>query len=88
MRRGELLNMQWQHINWINKTLLIPVTKTDQPRTVPLTVEAIAHLRQLSIQDLGPVFRVKADSVSQAFKRSCAKAKIDDMLYFKRQTII
>jgi len=81
MRRGELLNMQWQHINWINKTLLIPVTKTDQPRTVPLTVEAIAHLRQLSIQDLGPVFRVKADSVSQAFKRSCAKAKIDDIRF-------
>ena len=81
MRRGEILNIQWQHIDWTKNTLLIPETKTGQPRKVPLTAKAITSLKQLEVKDLGLVFSIRADSVSQAFKRSCAIAQIDNLRF-------
>ena len=44
MRRGELLSIKIEHLNLRNKTLLIPITKTDKPRTIPLTPEALKIL--------------------------------------------
>ena len=35
MRRGEILNIKKSHINYSKSVLLIPSTKTDQPRTIP-----------------------------------------------------
>ena len=35
MRRGEILNIKKSHINFSKSVLLIPSTKTDQPRTIP-----------------------------------------------------
>ena len=81
MRRGEILNIKWQHINWTKNTLLIPETKTGQPRKVPLTTKAVTSLKQLEVKDLGLVFSIKADSVSQAFKRSCAIAKVNNLRF-------
>jgi integrase len=34
MRRGEILSMDWDHIDLKNRTLHIPITKTDTPRTI------------------------------------------------------
>ena len=48
---------------------------------MPLTAKAVTSLRQLEIKDLGLVFSVKADSVSQAFKRSCVIADIDNLRF-------
>lgn len=45
MRRGEISNMQWEHINWESNTLQIPETKTDTPRTIPLSGTAIELLK-------------------------------------------
>ena len=36
MRRGELLNIHTGDIDWTARTLRIPKTKTDEPRTIPL----------------------------------------------------
>ena len=35
MRRGEILSIKKSHINFTRQTLLIPLTKTDTPRTIP-----------------------------------------------------
>ena len=35
MRRGEILNIKRSHIDFQKSVLLIPTTKTDQPRTIP-----------------------------------------------------
>lgn len=45
MRRGELAGLRWEHIHWGRKTLLIPETKTDTPREIPLTDGALEALR-------------------------------------------
>jgi integrase len=47
MRRGELANMRWDHINWKAQTLQIPETKTDIPRTIPLSKTALEALSEI-----------------------------------------
>ena len=46
MRRGEILNITRSHIDLAHQTLLIPITKTDTPRTIPLSSRAIGALRE------------------------------------------
>lgn len=44
MRKSELLAMQWQHVDFNKKTLLIPETKNGHPRTIPLSPKALEIL--------------------------------------------
>jgi integrase len=46
VRRGELLNIRESHINFDNQTLHLPVTKTDTPRTIPLSTRAVTALKE------------------------------------------
>ena len=46
MRRGEILGIKKSHIDFRNRTLLIPDTKTDRPRSIPLSTRAIKVLRE------------------------------------------
>ena len=57
IRRGELLNIRKSHINFDKQTLHIPETKTDTPRTIPLSTRAIKALRDQikSISDANAV---------------------------------
>ncbi|MBP7721195.1 MAG: site-specific integrase, partial [Alphaproteobacteria bacterium] len=47
MRRGELIAIQWQHVDFKTRTVFIPVTKNGHSRTIPLTGEAIKILREI-----------------------------------------
>jgi integrase len=47
MRRGEILRMKWQDINFEAKILHIPVTKNGHPRTIPLSSIALQILESL-----------------------------------------
>ena len=90
MRRGEILNIKKSHIDLTIKTLLIPSTKTNDPRTVPLSSAAIASLREQvrasqrhsgSVFELTetPLFTYTARGLSGAFLKLCRKVKIDDL---------
>ena len=90
MRRGEILNIKKSHIDLTIKTLLIPSTKTNEPRTVPLSSVAIASLREqmrASQRHSGgvfeltgtPLFTYTARGLSGAFLKLCRKVKIDDL---------
>lgn len=79
MRRSEIINMRWSDIKLKNRTLHIPQTKTDTPRTIPLSSRAVSLLNTLPINISGRVFEIAADSVSQAFKRACKRAGIDNL---------
>ena len=47
MRRGELLNMRRTDLDLTSSLLTIPETKTDIPRTIPLSENAVLILRSL-----------------------------------------
>ena len=86
MRRGEILQIRRSHIDFTLQTLLIPLTKTDTPRTIPLSSRAVVSLReQISISgNIAPIretplFSLLPDSLSQAFRRLCRRLDIQNL---------
>jgi integrase len=90
MRRGEILIIRKSHINYSKSVLLIPSTKTDEPRTVPLSSAAIGSLTgqmRVSQGNSGkvfeltetPLFSYTARGLSGAFLKLCRKVKIEDL---------
>ncbi len=86
MRRGEILNIRKSHIDFTLQILLIPLTKTDTPRTIPLSSRAVVSLReQISISgNIAPIretplFSLLPDSLSQAFRRLCRRLDIQNL---------
>jgi integrase len=80
MRRGEILSLKWEHIDLEARTAYIPQTKTDTPRTIPLTPKAANILRSLGSQE-GAVFQVTVDSLKAAWKRAKTNAGILDLRF-------
>ncbi len=80
MRRGELVKIKWQHINFSNHTLHIPETKTGVPRDVPLSARALALLESVP-RTKSYVFEIRPDSISQAFERACKRTGIEGLRF-------
>ena len=48
MRRGELLALRWDHVDFNSATAYLPQTKNGEPRRVPLSPQAIQNLHTLA----------------------------------------
>ena len=86
MRRGEILNIKKSHIDFVRQTLLIPLTKTDTPRTIPLSSRAIEVLREQlrGSQNVIPIeettlFSYTARGLSGAFLRLCRTHGLENL---------
>jgi len=79
MRRGEIAGIEEQHL--IGTTQLhIPETKTDTPRTIPLTERAYKAVRQLlEHKEMHSSFR--PGSITQAFGRACKRHSITGLRF-------
>ncbi|MES2742312.1 MAG: site-specific integrase [Pseudomonadota bacterium] len=77
MRRNELASLTWDEIDLKKQTAHLPKTKTDVPRTVPLSKAAIKALREFGAKKNGQVFELQAESMSQAFERACEPHRAD-----------
>lgn len=71
MRRGEIASLRWKDIDLHKCVAHLPKTKTEVPRTVPLSRIAIAALKELPRRLDGKVFALQPESMSQAFERAC-----------------
>ena len=71
--------MRWEHLDRKARTLLIPETKTNTPRKVPLSAKAMAVLDALPRQIDGRIWGMRPDSITQAFERVCEAAKIEGL---------
>jgi integrase len=77
-RLGELLDMQWHDIDFKTRTVRIPKTKTDVPRTIPLSLKATTVLKSLPRPVKGGrVFDcwARGDSFQNAWKRAMVRAR-------------
>lgn len=83
MRRNEIASLTWEHVDLKRKVAHLPQTKTDTPRDVPPSRNAIAALQSLQVHQEGRVFTLRADSMSQAFERSCEphRAKVPNVRF-------
>jgi integrase len=78
MRRGELLAIEWKHVNLETAVLHIPVTKTDTARTIPLTdraVEILTERRAAPDADADYGFPVSANAFRLAWERCKRRAE-------------
>lgn len=74
-RISEALNIQWEAVNFKEKTIYIPDTKTDVPRTIYLREIVIERLNEIKPKKpLGKVFPWKTkDGAAQAIRRAIAR---------------
>ncbi len=79
MRRGELCELRWEHIDLHAHTAHLPHTKNGHTRDVPLSTHAVTILRDLPRRIDGAVFGMRPDSVSQAFNRAVKRAGVADL---------
>lgn len=82
MRRGELVAMEWKHINLAEQTIYLPDTKNGDDRTVPLSLAAVELLRSLPRDSKsGRVFDVRADAITRAMGRARTRAGLPDVRF-------
>lgn len=75
MRRGEILALDWEYIDFDRRTAYLPKTKTDTPRTVPLSTKAIAILQKRQDAGEGVPFAMQEDATTTAFMRAVRRAR-------------
>lgn len=75
MRRGELLSLEWEHVDLKRQTAHLPDTKNGEPRTVPLTRRAVALLKKLPKPHTGRVFPLSAMALRKGFARGLERAR-------------
>jgi integrase len=88
MRRGEILGLQWEHANFLARTVFIARSKTGKTRTIPMNDIVFKELMTLK-QDAGPkefVFsnsrrRVNIDSIKTGWRNACAAAGLVDLRF-------
>lgn len=77
MRRGELLAMEWRHVD-LERCTVLPRTKNGHLRTVPLTREAVRTLAAQPRTD-APCLPMSGNAVRRAFERVRTQAGITDL---------
>ena len=81
MRRAELLNLKWQHINLNRRTCHLPMTKNGSSRDIPLSSCAIETLRDLPRNLSGAVFPVSPVALRGLWHRARGRASIEDLRF-------
>ncbi len=82
MRRGEILSLTWENVDLGKKTAHLPLTKTGEARTVPLSPKALGILQGLRpVEQNGLVFRISANALRLAWERVKRRAGIEDLRF-------
>ncbi|MCE7506720.1 site-specific integrase [Polynucleobacter sp. IMCC30063] len=79
MRRGELLSLRWDNINYQTRTAHLALTKNGESRTVPLSTRAIETLQALPRSIDGRVLPVNFAALENNFKRARERAGLKDL---------
>ena len=80
MRRGEILSLQWNNIDFNKQCALLPVTKNGRSRWVPLSQLALDHIKKAPrTTDL--VFPITDVAFRQSWDRLRIRARISDLTF-------
>ncbi len=80
LRRGELLALTWQDVDYRTRTLYVRDSKNGEAREIPLNRAAEAALRGLPRQ-IGTDRVFAVDHVQKSFERACERAEIQDFTF-------
>ena len=80
MRRGEILSLEWKHIDFERSKALLPSTKNGRSRWVPLSLKVNILLDKLS-RDHARLFPITDVAVRQSWDRLRKRAGITDLTF-------
>jgi integrase len=80
-RRGEILALRWNDVDLEHRTAILQVTKTGQPRKIPLSSRCVGMLESLPHCLDGRVFPVSMEALKQAYERTVARAGISNFTF-------
>jgi len=78
VRQGELLKINYKHIDWDKRLLILYDTKNGEDRTIPLSEKAFLILNNLPRQFDGRLFPMTRDQLNNSFYRVREKIKLED----------
>jgi integrase len=80
MRRGELLDLRWEHVDLKLRVAHLPVTKNGNPRDIPLSRRAVTILEKLRLGGTKHqrVFPMTGNAVRLAFEHLRVRAGMSD----------
>lgn len=83
MRRGEILSLTWDQVDFKRQTAHLPITKNGEARTVPLSLEAIRILQKTRTNQCkaGTVFPITANALRLAWGRCVRRAGIENLRF-------
>ncbi len=77
MRMGEIAALRWEHLR--GNVAVLPDTKNGDAREVPLSSRALAAVKSVPRHISGKVFGLEAKSIGQLWRRSCARAGLENL---------
>ena len=81
MRRSEIEGLTWERVDLARRCALLPQTKNDTARAVPLSPAALEVLAEVSKPHTGAVFRMSANAITQAFEKARMDAGISNLVF-------
>jgi len=79
MRRGEILSLRWEDINYQTRTAYLSLTKNGESRKVPLSRRAMETLQSLPRSIDGRVLPINFAALETNFKRARDRAGLTDL---------
>lgn len=79
MRQGELLKLDWSHINLRQGIAHLPETKNGSKRDVPLSMKAREAIMRLGVKTQGRVFTYTANGLKSAWRLMNMRLAIQDL---------
>lgn len=79
MRQGEILKLEWQHINLKNQVAHLPDTKNGSKRDIPLSVKAREMLIRLGVRSHGKVFSYTSNGLKSTWRYMLLKIGVVDL---------
>jgi integrase len=90
MRRGEILTLEWPHVDLQRRTEHLPRTKNGYARTVPMTNGTMeVLLKQPRTFDSKLVFNVSSDALKMCWRKIVVKTELYDLHFhdFRHEAI-
>lgn len=84
MRQGEILGLEWRHVNWLDHTVYLPDTKNGTARLVPLSVRAEEALQRQQARGSGKdgkVWKYTNDGMRASYFKALKKAGIEGLTF-------
>ena len=81
MRRGELLTLQWEHVDLVRRVAFLPMTKNGRPRYVPLSSRAVRVIESTGSPRPGRVFPIGIAAMEAAFSRATRRAHLHGLRF-------